>query len=155
MTAEIILPLVADFCAANPDKRPVNAIDDFIKKSKKIEAKEVKMAILAVVVLPLMILGFMAMGIALFTPETPHWVMIVYLLAYGVVRSIQFTNVNALGFADLTPQNLSRGNSISSVTQQLSSTFGIALAATVLGHRVVLNFQAEAEGITVRDLVTL
>ena len=40
MTAEIILPLVADFCAANPDKRPVNAIDDFIKKSKKIEAKE-------------------------------------------------------------------------------------------------------------------
>lgn len=40
VTAEIILPLVADFCKANPDKRPVNAIDDFIKKSKKIEAKE-------------------------------------------------------------------------------------------------------------------
>ena len=30
-----------------------------------------------------------------------------------------------------------------------------AVAATVLGHRVVLNFQAEAEGITVKDLVTL
>ena len=30
-----------------------------------------------------------------------------------------------------------------------------AVAATVLGHRVVLNFQAEAEGITVRDLATL
>ena len=40
VTAEMILPLVADFCKANPDKRPVNAIDDFIKKSKKIEAKE-------------------------------------------------------------------------------------------------------------------
>ena len=72
------------------------------------------------------LLGFMAMGIALFTPETPHWVMIVYLLAYGVVRSIQFTNVNALGFADLTPQNLSRGNSISSVTQQLSSSVRVS-----------------------------
>ena len=24
----------------NPDKRPVNAIDDFVKKAKKIEAKE-------------------------------------------------------------------------------------------------------------------
>ena len=33
-------PLVADFCKSNPDKRPVNAIDDFIKKAKKIEAKE-------------------------------------------------------------------------------------------------------------------
>jgi EmrB/QacA subfamily drug resistance transporter len=79
------------------------------------------------------LLGLMAMGIALFTPETPHWMMIVYLLLYGVVRSIQFTNVNALGFADLTPQNLSRGNSISSVMQQLASSFGIAIAATVLG----------------------
>jgi hypothetical protein len=40
VSAEIILPLVADFCKANPDKRPVNAIDDFVKKTKKIEAKE-------------------------------------------------------------------------------------------------------------------
>ena len=79
------------------------------------------------------LLGLMAMGIALFTPETPHWMMIVYLLLYGVVRSIQFTNVNALAFADLTPQNLSRGNSIASVMQQLASSFGIAIAATVLG----------------------
>jgi MFS family permease len=79
------------------------------------------------------LLGVMAMGISLFEPDTPHWMMVVYLLLYGVVRSIQFTNVNALGFADLTPQNLSRGNSISSVMQQLSSSFGIAIAATVLG----------------------
>jgi EmrB/QacA subfamily drug resistance transporter len=79
-------------------------------------------------------LGLMAMGIGLFfRADTPHWVMIVYLLFYGVVRSIQFTNVNALAFADLTSQNLSRGNSISSVMQQLSSSFGIAIAATVLG----------------------
>ena len=78
------------------------------------------------------LLGIMAMCIALFTPETPHWIMIVYLLLYGVIRSIQFTNVNALGFAELTPQNLSRGNSIASVMQQLASSFGIAVAATAL-----------------------
>ncbi|HEY4136011.1 MAG TPA: DHA2 family efflux MFS transporter permease subunit [Alphaproteobacteria bacterium] len=78
-------------------------------------------------------LGVMAMGIATFQPDTPHWVMIAYLLFYGVVRSVQFTNINALAFADLTPQTLSRGNSIASVMQQLSSSFGIATAATVLG----------------------
>lgn len=78
------------------------------------------------------VLGLMAMGISLFEPGTPHWVMVVYLLLYGVVRSVQFTNVNALAFADLTSQNLSRGNSIASVMQQLSSSFGIAIAASIL-----------------------
>lgn len=78
------------------------------------------------------LLGFMAMGLGFFESDTPHWMMVVYLLLYGVVRSVQFTNINALGFADLTPQNLSRGNSIASVMQQLSSSFGIAIAATSL-----------------------
>lgn len=78
------------------------------------------------------VLGLMAMGISLFEPGTPHWVMVIYLLLYGVVRSVQFTNVNALAFADLTSQNLSRGNSIASVMQQLSSSFGIAIAASIL-----------------------
>ncbi len=79
------------------------------------------------------VLGLVTMGMALFEPDTPHWVMIIYLLFYGVVRSVQFTNVNALAFADLTSQNLSRGTSIASVMQQLSSSFGIAMAATVIG----------------------
>lgn len=78
------------------------------------------------------LLGLMAMGLALFDQDTPHWMMVVYLLFYGVVRSVQFTNVNALAFAELTSQTLSRGNSIASVMQQLSSSFGIAIAATVL-----------------------
>jgi len=78
------------------------------------------------------VLGLVTMGMALFEPATQHWLMIVYLLFYGVVRSVQFTNVNALAFADLTSQNLSRGTSIASVMQQLSSSFGIAMAATVI-----------------------
>jgi EmrB/QacA subfamily drug resistance transporter len=78
------------------------------------------------------LLGLVTMGMALFEKDTPHWLMIVYLVFYGVVRSVQFTNVNALAFADLTSQNLSRGTSIASVMQQLSSSFGIAMAATVI-----------------------
>jgi|SRR5690348_6356024 len=35
-----ITKLVADFCKANPDKRPVNAIDKFIQDADKIEVKE-------------------------------------------------------------------------------------------------------------------
>jgi hypothetical protein len=35
-----ITKLVTDFCQANPDKRPVNAIDKFIQDATKIEVKE-------------------------------------------------------------------------------------------------------------------
>ena len=35
-----ITKLVADFCKANPDKRPVTAIDQFIQDATKIEVKE-------------------------------------------------------------------------------------------------------------------
>lgn len=35
-----ITKLVADFCKANPDKRPVNAIDKFLQDAAKIDAKE-------------------------------------------------------------------------------------------------------------------
>jgi hypothetical protein len=32
--------VVVEFCKANPDKRPVHAIDKFLQEAKKIEAKE-------------------------------------------------------------------------------------------------------------------
>ena len=35
-----ITKLVAEFCAANPDKKPISAIDKFIRESEKVEAKE-------------------------------------------------------------------------------------------------------------------
>jgi hypothetical protein len=35
-----ITKLVADFCKANPDKKPVNAIDKFLQDATKIDAKE-------------------------------------------------------------------------------------------------------------------
>jgi hypothetical protein len=35
-----ILQMVADFCKANPDKKPIAAIDKFIRDAKKVEAKE-------------------------------------------------------------------------------------------------------------------
>ncbi|HEU0071153.1 MAG TPA: MDR family MFS transporter [Alphaproteobacteria bacterium] len=78
------------------------------------------------------VLGLFTMGMALFQPDTPHWIIFFYLMFYGVSRAVQFTNVNALSFADLTPQNLSRGTSMASVIQQVSSSFGVALAATII-----------------------
>jgi hypothetical protein len=38
--ANTILKLVFDFCKANPDKKPISAIDKFIRDAKKVDAKE-------------------------------------------------------------------------------------------------------------------
>jgi hypothetical protein len=38
--ASTILKLVFDFCKANPDKKPISAIDKFIQDAKKVDAKE-------------------------------------------------------------------------------------------------------------------
>jgi len=33
-----VLALVVDFCKANPDRKPVNAVDDYVRKTAKIKA---------------------------------------------------------------------------------------------------------------------
>lgn len=35
-----ILEMVSAFCKANPDKKPISAIDKFIREAKKIDVKE-------------------------------------------------------------------------------------------------------------------
>ena len=37
---KVILDLVYNFCKANPDDKPIAAIDQFIREAKKVDAKE-------------------------------------------------------------------------------------------------------------------
>jgi hypothetical protein len=69
---------------------------------------------------------------ALFTPTTPHIVIFVVLLVGGFFRSLQFTSLNAVAYADVPQSAMSRASSFSSVSQQLSGSVGIAFAAIVL-----------------------
>jgi hypothetical protein len=47
----------------------------------------------------------------------------------GFLSSLQFTGINTLVFADLDDREVSRAGSISSATQQLSLSFGVAVAS--------------------------
>ncbi len=69
---------------------------------------------------------------ALFTPQTPHLLIALVLLAGGFCRSLQFTCLNAVAYAD-TPENLmSRATALVAVAQQLFLSAGVALAAFIL-----------------------
>jgi hypothetical protein len=73
---------------------------------------------------------FMAYG--LFNPATPHWVIYVVLLTGGFFRSLQFTSLNGVAFADVDQSQMSRASTMSTMGQQLSQSIGIGLAATLL-----------------------
>jgi len=83
---------------------------------------------------------------ALFTPATPVALMTGLLLIGGFFRSLQFTSVNALAFADVEPARLSRATTLTSVAQQLSLSIGISIGAVALelASRAVGGLTAEA-----------
>ncbi len=60
---------------------------------------------------------------------TPHWLLLAGLLAGGFFRSLEFTALNALSYADIDPQRMSRATGFVSVAQQMSSAVGVAVAA--------------------------
>ena len=75
--------------------------------------------------------GFLVVN-ALFTPDTPHWAIMAILLTGGFFRSLEFTALNALTFAEVESPEMSRATSFSAVVQQLSQSFGVAIGAAGL-----------------------
>lgn len=76
---------------------------------------------------------------ALFTPATPSAIILATLLIGGFFRSLQFTAVNALAYADVDDARMSGATSLASVAQQLSLSLGVSVAAlgleAILAHR--------------------
>ena len=94
--------------------------------------------------------AFMA-AYALFTPSTPHWLIFLALLAGGFFRSLEFTALNAISYADIDPPRMSRATSFASVSQQMSGAVGVAVAAVCI-QIIQIGFGDEA--LYARDLST-
>jgi MFS family permease len=73
---------------------------------------------------------------ALFTPATPAVTIFVLLLAGGFFRSLEFTSLNTLAFADVAKPKMSAATSLSSMVQQVSLGAGVALGAILLHGRL-------------------
>jgi hypothetical protein len=76
-----------------------------------------------------LISGAFLAACALFTPSTPHWLLLLMLLAGGFFRSLEFTALNAISYADIDSPVMSRATSFASVSQQMSGAVGVAVAA--------------------------
>ena len=69
---------------------------------------------------------------ALLTPSTPLALTVLVLFGGGLTRSMQFTVLNTLGFADIPPPRMSGASTLASVAQQMSVGMGVALGAALL-----------------------
>src|SRR6202790_3505405 len=72
------------------------------------------------------------MSYSLFRPTTPHLVIILALLSGGFLRSLQFTALGSLAYADVPNGLMSNASSLASMAQQLFLSLGVAIAALLL-----------------------
>ncbi|MFM8615682.1 MAG: hypothetical protein ACKOC9_13385 [Alphaproteobacteria bacterium] len=103
-------------------------------------------------------------GIALLAFPNPAWpaaAIFLLLACGGLFRSLQFTSLNTLVFADVPPEKLSAATSFYSTLQQLSPALGVVLAtATLEASRLIAGRNALAladfsTGFLVAAMVTL
>lgn len=71
---------------------------------------------------------------AFLTPDTPVWLIMLILYLGGVFRSIQFTAISTLAFADVPSPQMSYANTLFSTATQLAVGLGITLGA--IGIRI-------------------
>jgi EmrB/QacA subfamily drug resistance transporter len=66
---------------------------------------------------------------ALFTVTTPLLLIMIILVVGGFFRSLQFTAINTVAYAEVEPEQMSRATTLVSVNQQLAISTGVALGA--------------------------
>jgi len=76
--------------------------------------------------------AFIMMSYALFRPTTPHFLIVAALLSGGFFRSLQFTALGTLAYADVPDRLMSSASTLSSMAQQLFLSLGVALGAMLL-----------------------
>jgi len=76
--------------------------------------------------------GAFLIGCGLFRVTTPYVVIVLVLLIGGFSRSLQFTAVQSLAYAEMPPGFLSRATSFLAMAQQLAQSFGVGLVALVV-----------------------
>jgi EmrB/QacA subfamily drug resistance transporter len=85
-----------------------------------------------VLVVNALLASLLLCGYGLFRPETPHIFIIGVLLVSGCFRSLQFTSLNAISYAEVDSRRMGQASSLSGMMQQLSLSLGVAVGGYAL-----------------------
>lgn len=86
-----------------------------------------------------LILAFIIAMFSLTNSQTPLIYFVPLLVVFGAANSIQMSAMNTITIADLTNDNVSSGNSLLAIMQQLSNSFGVSIAALLLSFITQIN----------------
>jgi EmrB/QacA subfamily drug resistance transporter len=73
-------------------------------------------------------IGVLLMSFATIGLRTPVWTIVLLAFLYGGFTSLQYTSMNTLVYADISEDQASNASSIASTMQQMSMSFGVAIA---------------------------
>jgi MFS family permease len=80
---------------------------------------------------------------ALFTVSTPLLIIMIILVVGGFFRSLEFTAINTVAYADVEPPQMSRATTLVSVNQQLAVSAGVAVGAASVETTMWLSHVSE------------
>jgi MFS family permease len=80
---------------------------------------------------------------ALFTVTTPLLLIFIILVVGGFFRSLQFTAINTVAYAEVEPAQMSRATTLVSVNQQLAVSAGVAVGAFSVESNLALHHATE------------
>jgi EmrB/QacA subfamily drug resistance transporter len=84
-----------------------------------------------VLVFNTIILGAMIALFATVGSGTPVWLIVAQVFALGLFTSMQYSSMNTLVYADVPREKTSGASAITSTMQQMSISFGIAIASLI------------------------
>jgi EmrB/QacA subfamily drug resistance transporter len=91
------------------------------------------------VVLGLLLVLFATVGLG-----TPAWVIVLQAFAFGFFSSLQYTSMNTLVYADVSEAQTSMASTIASTMQQMSMSFGVAVASLATALFISDRFRTDA-----------
>jgi EmrB/QacA subfamily drug resistance transporter len=80
---------------------------------------------------------------ALFTVSTPLTLIFIILVVGGFFRSLEFTAINTVAYAEVEPGQMSRATTLVSVNQQLAVSAGVAVGAATVETTLWMHHQTE------------
>ncbi|MGL4263516.1 MAG: MFS transporter, partial [Afipia sp.] len=96
-----------------------------------------------IMVINAVVSSFFLAACALFTPSTPLLLIMIILVVGGFFRSLQFTAINTMAYAEVTPDEMSRATTLVSVNQQLAISAGVAVGAFAVEATMAANHSVE------------
>jgi EmrB/QacA subfamily drug resistance transporter len=91
-----------------------------------------------------LIAGFSIAAYVLLHATTPVWIVAIIFFIQGSARSMHFTAINTLSFADLRPEQTSGANSVAAMLLQLNTGMGVAFGALMLRLAGLLHISGPA-----------